>query len=56
MTVSSMDTRVGVTARKLHDLEIFDGEVPEVQRVDTWPRHSTLAERAVADGPVDETS
>ena len=56
MTVSSMDTRVGVTARKLHDLEIFDGEVPEVQRVDAWPRRSTLAERAVADGPVDEAS
>ena len=56
LTVSSMDTRVGVTARKLHDLEIFDGEVPEVQRVDAWPRRSTLTERAVADGPVDEAS
>jgi len=54
LTVSSMDTRVGVTARKLHDLEIFDGDVPEVRSVDAWPRRSTLAETTRSTGPVDE--
>ena len=34
-TVSSVDTRVGVTARKLHDLELFDADVVEVRRVHT---------------------
>ncbi|MFD6857333.1 DNA recombination protein RmuC [Rhodococcus sp. NPDC060090] len=56
LTVSSMETRVGVTARKLNELEIFDGDVPEVRRVDSWPRRSTLAETAEPDGPVDEAS
>jgi len=56
LTVSSVDSRLGVTARRLHDLEIFDGEVPEVHRVDAWPRRSTPAERTGADGPVDEAS
>jgi DNA recombination protein RmuC len=37
-TVSSVDTRVGVTARKLHDLELFDADVVEVRRVHTRPR------------------
>ena len=39
-TVSSVDTRVGVTARKLHDLELFDADVVEVRRVHTRPRSS----------------
>lgn len=56
MTVSSLETRVGVTARKLHELEIFDGDLPDVQRVDAWPRRSTLAESEHSDGPVDEAS
>lgn len=56
VTVSSMETRVGVTARKLHDLEIFDGDVPEVRRVDAWPRRSTQQDRTESDGPVDEAS
>ncbi|WP_067574990.1 DNA recombination protein RmuC [Nocardia acidivorans] len=37
-TVASMETRVLVTARKLHDLEISDTPVEEIQRVETWPR------------------
>ena len=37
-TVASMETRVLVTARKLNDLEHYEGEVPEVAQVDTWPR------------------
>ena len=56
VTVSSMETRVGVTARKLHDLELFDGEVPEVRRVDAWPRRSTQSGITESDGPVDEAS
>lgn len=56
LTVSSMETRVGVTARKLNELELFDGDVPEVRRVDSWPRRSTFAESAETDGPVDEAS
>jgi len=56
VTVSSMETRVGVTARKLHDLEIFDGDVPEIRRVDAWPRRSTQQGRTESDGPVDEAS
>jgi DNA recombination protein RmuC len=56
LTVSSMETRVGVTARKLNELELFDGDVPEIGRVDSWPRRSTLAESAETDGPVDEAS
>ncbi|MEE2034246.1 DNA recombination protein RmuC [Rhodococcus chondri] len=56
LTVSSMETRVGVTARKLSELEIFDGDVPEVRRVDSWPRRSTYTETTESDGPVDEAS
>lgn len=54
LTVSSMETRVGVTARKLSELEIFDGDVPEVHRVDAWPRRTTLTETPDSAGPVDE--
>ncbi len=53
-TVSSMETRVGVTARKLSELEIFDGDVPEVRRVDAWPRRATLTENPDPAGAVDE--
>lgn len=53
-TVSSMETRVGVTARKLSELEIFDGDVPEVHRVDAWPRRTTLGGNSGPAGPVDE--
>ncbi|MGB7239576.1 MAG: DNA recombination protein RmuC [Rhodococcus sp. (in: high G+C Gram-positive bacteria)] len=39
-TVSSVDARVGVTARKLHELELFDADVVDVRRVDARPRTS----------------
>ncbi|WP_433682884.1 DNA recombination protein RmuC [Nocardia sp. CA-119907] len=37
-TVASVESRVMVTARKLHDLEIAEQEAPAIQRVDSWPR------------------
>ncbi|MBH0775981.1 DNA recombination protein RmuC [Nocardia bovistercoris] len=37
-TVASVESRVLVTARKLHDLEIAEQDVPAVRRVDSWPR------------------
>ncbi len=39
-TVSSVDSRVTVTARKLSELELFDTEVVEVRRVDSRPKVS----------------
>jgi len=56
LTVSSMAGRMVATARTHRDLGIFDGVVPEKQRVDARPRSSTPVDRAVADGPVDEAS
>ncbi|MFF2556034.1 DNA recombination protein RmuC [Nocardia sp. NPDC058058] len=44
-TVASMETRVLVTARKLHDLEISDTPMEEIQRVETWPRAVGFAEK-----------
>ncbi|MGK8487134.1 DNA recombination protein RmuC [Nocardia asiatica] len=37
-TVSSVESRVMVTARKLHDLEIAERDVPAIGLVDTRPR------------------
>ncbi|WP_054816267.1 DNA recombination protein RmuC [Nocardia arizonensis] len=37
-TVASVESRVLVTARKLHELEVAQQEVPAVRRVDSWPR------------------
>ncbi|MFQ6392121.1 DNA recombination protein RmuC [Nocardia sp. KC 131] len=37
-TVASVESRVMVTARKLHDLEMAEQEVPAIHRVDSWPR------------------
>jgi DNA recombination protein RmuC len=37
-TVASVESRVMVTARKLHDLEIAEQEVPAIGRVDSRPR------------------
>ncbi|MBF6178227.1 MULTISPECIES: DNA recombination protein RmuC [Nocardia] len=36
--VASVEARVMVTARKLHDLEIAETPVPDIDRVDHWPR------------------
>ncbi|AKE92423.1 DNA recombination protein RmuC [Rhodococcus aetherivorans] len=56
LTVASMESRVAVTARKLSELEIFDGEHPEVRPVDAWPRRTTPTDISEAGGPVDEAS
>ncbi|MCW4355071.1 DNA recombination protein RmuC [Hoyosella sp. YIM 151337] len=37
-TVASMEARVLVTARKLHELPAFDTEPPTVETIDLWPR------------------
>ena len=39
-TVGSVDTRVSVTARKLHELELFDAEPVDIARVDERPKLS----------------
>lgn len=56
LTVASMETRVTVTARKLNDLELFDGPVSEVRPVDSWPRPTNLAELAESDSHANEAS
>ncbi|MBF6330927.1 DNA recombination protein RmuC [Nocardia transvalensis] len=37
-TVAAVESRVMVTARRLHDLEIGDREVPTIRPVEAWPR------------------
>ncbi|MFI5777978.1 DNA recombination protein RmuC [Nocardia sp. NPDC051570] len=37
-TVATVESRVMVTARRLHDLEIGDRDVPTIRHVDAWPR------------------
>ncbi|MFF0491555.1 DNA recombination protein RmuC [Nocardia sp. NPDC004068] len=37
-TVATVESRVMVTARRLHELEIGDRDVPDIRRVDAWPR------------------
>ncbi|OZE17571.1 DNA recombination protein RmuC [Rhodococcus sp. 05-2254-6] len=39
-TVGSVDTRVSVTARKLHELELFDADPVDIARVDERPKLS----------------
>ncbi|NLU83791.1 DNA recombination protein RmuC [Rhodococcus sp. HNM0569] len=56
LTVASMESRVTVTARKLHDLEIFDSEVREAQRIESWPRRPTTAEAPTPRGHANEAS
>ncbi|RDI52937.1 DNA recombination protein RmuC [Nocardia mexicana] len=43
-TVAAVESRVMVTARRLHELEIGDREVPAIGRVESWPRAVGLAE------------
>ncbi|QBJ97683.1 DNA recombination protein RmuC [Rhodococcus sp. ABRD24] len=56
LTVASMETRVAVTARKLNDLEVFGGDVPEVQQVDSWPRRTNLGDFSDSNGHANEAS
>ncbi|WP_280336674.1 DNA recombination protein RmuC [Nocardia wallacei] len=37
-TVAAVESRVMVTARRLHELDIGDREVPAIARVESWPR------------------
>ncbi|WP_067688471.1 DNA recombination protein RmuC [Nocardia jejuensis] len=56
-TVSSVESRVMVTARKLHELEVADAEVPEIHPVESWPRAVSFAEvSSTADAPAPETA
>ncbi len=43
-TVSSMESRVLVTARRLSEMQIGDGEAPQVQQVDHTPRRVQAAD------------
>ena len=47
-TVASMESRVLVTARRLDELELYDGDVTTVRQVDSWPRAVSI-EDPVAD-------
>ncbi len=54
LTAASMESRVIVTARKLHELEVGDGEVAEIGRIDSWPRAVGLAENLPTNGRANE--
>ena len=56
LTVASMESRVTVTARKLHDLDVFDGDVTEVSAVDSWPRRTNLEDLSGSTGHANEAS
>ncbi|MFD4367994.1 DNA recombination protein RmuC [Rhodococcus sp. NPDC058521] len=55
-TVASMESRVTVTARKLNDLDLFEGEISEVSAVDSWPRRTNLADLSASHGHANEAS
>ncbi|MFC9786355.1 DNA recombination protein RmuC [Rhodococcus sp. NPDC127528] len=54
LTAASMESRVTVTARKLHELEVGDGEIREVGRVESWPRTVGLSEIVPTNGAANE--
>ena len=51
-TVASMESRVLVTARRLDELELYDGEVATVRQVESWPRAVAIEDPA-CDSPVE---
>lgn len=53
-TVGSVDSRVGVTARKLHELDLFDAEPVELTRVDGLPKLSDSSRYRPGFGRVDD--
>jgi DNA recombination protein RmuC len=50
-TVAAVEARVMVTARRLHDLDIGDSEVPSIRHIESWPRAVTVSE--TKDQPAD---
>ncbi|MFC9557090.1 hypothetical protein ACFTWF_40435 [Rhodococcus sp. NPDC056960] len=56
VTVAAMESRVTVTARKLHDLDVFDGDVTEVSAVDSWPQRTNLEVLSGSTGHANEAS
>jgi hypothetical protein len=54
VAVASMESRVTVTARKLHELDVFDGDVTEVSAVDSWPRRTNLEDLSGSTGHANE--
>ena len=55
-TVASMESRVLVTARRLDELELYDGEVTTVRQVDSWPRAVSIEDPAVDSAVESRTS
>ncbi|MBY4129293.1 DNA recombination protein RmuC [Rhodococcus fascians] len=53
-TVGSVDSRVSVTARKLHELELFDAEPVKIGRVDARPTLSDSSRYRIDFGHVDD--
>ena len=54
LATGSVESRVIATARKLHELDFFEAEVPEIRRVDTVPRAVRLAEVDPMNGHANE--
>jgi DNA recombination protein RmuC len=52
---ASMESRVLVTARKLHEMELVEGEIPEIRRIDTRARAVGLADPETINGEVNDT-
>lgn len=50
-TVATVESRVMVTARRLHDLDIGDREVTAIRHIESWPRAVAVAE--TRDQPAD---
>jgi DNA recombination protein RmuC len=49
-TVASMESRVMVTARKLNEMELYDGGIEPIGQVDAWPRAVGFADLRPVDG------
>ncbi|MCX5043854.1 DNA recombination protein RmuC [Aldersonia sp. NBC_00410] len=49
-TVASMESRVMVTARRLNEMELFEGDVEPIKQIDSWPRAVGFADPRGSDG------
>jgi DNA recombination protein RmuC len=54
-TTASIESRVLVTARKLHELDLVEAPMPEIRQVDTRPRAVGLAIAGTDNGQVNDT-